>query len=69
LINLKRIISSLGVRKLKIALEQTKFPASALEGLATIKKIIREAGEKECGIICFLESILPGLRGVGHKIE
>jgi hypothetical protein len=34
---------------LKIALAQTKFPASAMEGLAIIKKMIREAGEKECG--------------------
>jgi ribosomal-protein-alanine N-acetyltransferase len=59
----------LGVWKMKIALAQIKFPASAMEGLDTIKMMIREAAEKQCGLICFPESTLPGLRGVGHKVE
>ncbi|MED1205724.1 carbon-nitrogen hydrolase family protein [Heyndrickxia acidicola] len=54
---------------MKIALAQTRFPASALEGLNTIKKMILEAGEKNCQLICFPESLLPGLRGVGYEIE
>lgn len=31
--------------------------------------MMKEASDKDCDIICFPESIIPGLRGVGYKVE
>ncbi|WP_163100344.1 carbon-nitrogen hydrolase family protein [Peribacillus alkalitolerans] len=54
---------------MRIGLAQTRFPATHSEGIISVKKMIMEASEKNCDIICFPESILPGLRGVGYEVE
>ncbi|QOR68046.1 carbon-nitrogen hydrolase family protein [Cytobacillus suaedae] len=54
---------------MKIGLAQTRFPGSAAEGLESVKQMIREASEKKCKLVCFPESIIPGLRGVGYTVE
>lgn len=54
---------------MKIGLAQVRFPQSASEGLEIVKEMIQEASEKNCTIICFPESIIPGLRGVGYEVE
>ncbi|WP_141432189.1 carbon-nitrogen hydrolase family protein [Bacillus sp. 03113] len=54
---------------MRIGLAQTRFPASASEGLNVVKQMIKEASDKECSLISFPESIIPGLRGVGYHVE
>lgn len=54
---------------MKIGLAQTRFPESATDGIKIVKQMIREASQKDCKLICFPESIIPGLRGVGYKVE
>ncbi|MGD8191704.1 carbon-nitrogen hydrolase family protein [Brevibacillus ginsengisoli] len=54
---------------MKIGLAQTRFPQSLREGIALVKENIREASQQQCDLICFPESILPGLRGVGYVVE
>ncbi|MDQ0214527.1 ribosomal-protein-alanine N-acetyltransferase [Oikeobacillus pervagus] len=54
---------------MKIGLGQTRFPKSAKDGIMLVKQMIRKASHKDCKLICFPESIIPGLRGVGFKVE
>jgi N-carbamoylputrescine amidase len=54
---------------MKIGLAQTRFPESATDGIMIVKQMINEASQKDCNLICFPESIIPGLRGVGYKVE
>ncbi|MGG4447391.1 carbon-nitrogen hydrolase family protein [Brevibacillus sp. HB1.1] len=54
---------------MKIGLAQTRFPQSAAEGLAIIKQQMRNAANNNCDLICFPESVIPGLRGVGYEVE
>lgn len=54
---------------MKIGLAQTKFPSSAKDGIKIVKQMIAKAGQENCKLICFPESIIPGLRGVGYKVE
>ncbi|OEH93582.1 carbon-nitrogen hydrolase family protein [Bacillus solimangrovi] len=54
---------------MKIGLAQTKFPQSASEGLEIVKDMIKQAHQNHCDIICFPESIVPGLRGVGYEVD
>lgn len=54
---------------MKIGLAQTRFPQSASDGINIVKLLLREASQKECKLICFPESIIPGLRGVGYEVE
>ncbi|MFE8702952.1 carbon-nitrogen hydrolase family protein [Cytobacillus sp. FJAT-54145] len=54
---------------MKIGLAQTKFPSSAAEGLQSVKDMIVKASLENCDLICFPESIVPGLRGVGYEVE
>ncbi|MDZ5471557.1 carbon-nitrogen hydrolase family protein [Bacillus sp. 31A1R] len=54
---------------MKIGLAQTKFPETSIESLQRVKEKIIKAKEKECEIVCFPESIVPGLRGVGYEVE
>ncbi|WP_449598312.1 carbon-nitrogen hydrolase family protein [Niallia sp. Marseille-Q9988] len=54
---------------MKIGLAQTRFPESATNGIKIVKQMINEASQKDCNLICFPESIIPGLRGVGYKVE
>ncbi|WP_369900132.1 carbon-nitrogen hydrolase family protein [Bacillus manliponensis] len=54
---------------MRIGLGQVRFPNSALEGVYIVKTMMREAANKSCDIVCFPESIIPGLRGVGYEVE
>ncbi|MDX8365707.1 carbon-nitrogen hydrolase family protein [Cytobacillus sp. IB215665] len=54
---------------MKIGLAQTRFPKSASEGLDTVKQMIHQTSHDHCDLICFPESIIPGLRGVGYKVD
>jgi N-carbamoylputrescine amidase len=54
---------------MKIGLAQTKFPKTAADGLQMVRQMVIEASQKGCEIICFPESIIPGLRGVGYEVE
>ncbi|CAI8937936.1 putative amidohydrolase [Brevibacillus sp. IT-7CA2] len=54
---------------MKIGLAQTRFPQSAAEGLAIIKQQMINAAQNNCDLICFPESVIPGLRGVGYEVE
>lgn len=54
---------------MRIALSQTRFPQSMSEGLEIVHQAIDEAAGQHCDIICFPESIIPGLRGVGYTVE
>ncbi|CAM4226462.1 hypothetical protein [Bacillus manliponensis] len=47
---------------MRIGLGQVRFPKSALEGVHIVKEMMREAANKSCDIVCFPESIIPGLR-------
>lgn len=54
---------------MRLGLAQIKFPHSAVEGIRVVKQMMKEAAEKQCEIICFPESVIPGLRGVGYVVE
>ncbi|SDY21678.1 ribosomal-protein-alanine N-acetyltransferase [Evansella caseinilytica] len=54
---------------MKIGLAQARFPTSAHEGLVIVKEMMKEAKRKKCRLLCFPESIIPGLRGVGFEVE
>ncbi|QRG66584.1 carbon-nitrogen hydrolase family protein [Brevibacillus choshinensis] len=54
---------------MRIGLAQTRFPQSLKDGIAIVKEMIGQAREKSCDVVCFPESILPGLRGVGYPVE
>ncbi|WP_442598822.1 carbon-nitrogen hydrolase family protein [Neobacillus sp. D3-1R] len=54
---------------MKIGLAQTGFPKSLKDGLEKVKQMMMLAKKEECQLICFPESILPGLRGVGFQVE
>lgn len=54
---------------MRIGLAQTSFPQKAVDGLQIVKQMIVEGSNNNCDIICFPESIIPGLRGVGYDVE
>jgi predicted amidohydrolase len=54
---------------LKIALASCPFPASMDLGLKIVESYIVRAAQQKATVICFPESYLPGLRGMGMKIE
>jgi len=54
---------------MRVALAQTRFPQSAAEGTSIVLTAITEASQQKCDIICFPESVVPGLRGVGYAVE
>ncbi|WP_335339604.1 nitrilase-related carbon-nitrogen hydrolase, partial [Ferroacidibacillus organovorans] len=54
---------------MRIALAQTRFPQAATEGTRIVLEAITKAAKQQCDIICFPESIIPGLRGVGYSVE
>ena len=54
---------------MRIALAQTRFPQSATEGTRIVLDSVTKAAQQQCDIICFPESIIPGLRGVGYSVE
>ncbi|WP_214737342.1 carbon-nitrogen hydrolase family protein [Exiguobacterium sp. s162] len=54
---------------MKIGLAQTKFPRSKFEALQIVGSMVRQASQIDCEIICFPESIIPGLRGVGYHVD
>lgn len=54
---------------MKIGLAQTRLPQSAADGLAIIKQQIKNAANSNCDLVCFPESVIPGLRGVGYEVE
>jgi len=54
---------------LKIGLAQTNFPRTSIESLQMVKEMMMRAQEKQCELVCFPESIVPGLRGVGYSID
>ncbi|QHW31569.1 carbon-nitrogen hydrolase family protein [Paenibacillus rhizovicinus] len=54
---------------MRIGLAQTRFPSSLKDGMAAVRKMIESGAEQQCDLLCFPESILPGLRGVGYGVE
>jgi N-carbamoylputrescine amidase len=54
---------------MRIGLAQTMFTTNAIDGLKSVKEMMTKAHENLCDIICFPESIMPGLRGVGYDID
>ncbi|HYK74245.1 MAG TPA: carbon-nitrogen hydrolase family protein [Pseudoneobacillus sp.] len=54
---------------MRIGLAQTRFPHSLKEGTEIVKQMMIQASNQECEIVCFPESIIPGLRGVGYQVE
>ncbi|CAM3428318.1 carbon-nitrogen hydrolase family protein [Paenibacillus lupini] len=54
---------------MRIGLAQTQFPHSAADGLTQVIEQIEQASQQNCDLICFPESIIPGLRGVGYEVE
>lgn len=53
---------------MRIGLATPRFPASLQEGMEKARDLIRQAAETGCDIVCFPESYLPGLRGVGFPV-
>ncbi len=53
----------IGVRR------KVRFPKSAAEGVETVENCMKQAAEEGCNLVCFPESIVPGLRGVGFEVE
>ncbi|MDP5273953.1 carbon-nitrogen hydrolase family protein [Chengkuizengella axinellae] len=54
---------------MRIGLAQTRFPQSSSNGVEIVKDMIKKAQLHECDMICFPESIIPGMRGVGFEVE
>jgi predicted amidohydrolase len=54
---------------MKIALASPPFPKSIEDGLYWVEKLLKEAVEQKAEIVCFPESYIPGLRGVGFEVE
>ena len=54
---------------MRIGLAQTRFSTKASDGLQMVEKMMVKASKEQCDLICFPESIIPGLRGVGYEIE
>lgn len=54
---------------MKIGLAQTRFPRTIREGIDIVIDSLREAAIQNCELVCFPESIIPGLRGVGYAVE
>jgi predicted amidohydrolase len=54
---------------MRIALASPPFPKSIEDGLHWVEKLLKEAAAQRAEIICFPESYIPGLRGVGFEVE
>lgn len=54
---------------MRIGLAQTRFPGSLTEGMTVVRQYLQQASAASCEVVCFPESILPGLRGVGFQVE
>lgn len=54
---------------MRVALAQSRFPQSSTEGTRIVLDFVTEAAQRQCDIVCFPESVIPGLRGVGYSIE
>lgn len=54
---------------MKIGLAQMRFPSSLADGLRAVAGMIEEGARQGCALVCFPESVLPGLRGVGYDVE
>lgn len=54
---------------MRIGLAQTKFTTNANDGLKCVTEMMVKAHKNQCDLICFPESIIPGLRGVGYDID
>jgi N-carbamoylputrescine amidase len=54
---------------MRIGLAQTRFSTKVSEGLQIVERMMVKASIAKCDLICFPESIIPGLRGVGYDIE
>lgn len=54
---------------MRIALASPPFPESIAGGLQWVEKLIKEAAGQKAEIVCFPESYIPGLRGMGFEVE
>jgi predicted amidohydrolase len=54
---------------MKIALASPPFPKSIADGLQWVEKLIKDAAGQKAEIVCFPESYIPGLRGMGFEVE
>ena len=54
---------------MKIALASPPFPKSIDDGILQIKKLVKDASEKEAEIVCFPESYLPGYPLEEYEVE
>jgi predicted amidohydrolase len=54
---------------MRIALATPPFPKSIEDALFWIRKFIKEAADNQAEIVCFPESYIPGLKGMGIEVE
>jgi predicted amidohydrolase len=54
---------------MRIALATTPFPKSLADGITITEEYIINAAEQKADVVCFPESFLPGMRGLGIDIE
>jgi predicted amidohydrolase len=54
---------------MKIALASPPFPKSIEVGLCWVERLLKDAAEQKAEIVCFPESYIPGLRGMGFEVE
>ncbi|MFB9330381.1 carbon-nitrogen hydrolase family protein [Paenibacillus aurantiacus] len=54
---------------MRIGLAQARFPSNLADGLSIAAAMIEEGAKQGCELVCFPESVLPGLRGVGYDVE
>jgi predicted amidohydrolase len=53
---------------MKIALASCPFPTSLDSGVEIVATYIANASQQKADVICFPESYLPGMRGIGREI-
>lgn len=59
----------MSTNSIKVALASAPFPKSIDDGLSIIEQYIIKASQQQVDVICFPESYLPGMRGIGIEIE
>ncbi|WP_026673252.1 carbon-nitrogen hydrolase family protein [Alkalihalobacterium bogoriense] len=53
---------------MRIGLAQVPFSLTPQNGLQNVISMVEEASNRGCDIVCFPESTIPGLRGVGFDV-
>lgn len=53
---------------LRVGLATARFAPTLADGVRRVEAFLRDAGSRRVDIVCFPESYLPGLRGVGFDV-